>query len=192
MSHLSAIRNLHKLVASLMVAALFAAAFFTTTPSASAADGTVTLSGGTLTITAPENFAFTAVTLDGLSDKPTTGVFTVGVNDPTGSNAGWRLTATMGVLTHSVNVAKTLPATTIASSAAVSVTDTTGATAATNSAVYPYTFSATNTLPFYNAAADTGQGSHSYAVTTSQVVPKNSLAGTYTATLTVTLSSGPA
>jgi hypothetical protein len=186
MSHLSAIRNLHKLVASLMVAALFAAAFFTTTPSASAADGTVTLSGGTLTITAPENFAFTAVTLDGLSDKPTTGVFTVGVNDPTGSNAGWR------VLTHSVNVAKTLPATTIASSAAVAVTDTTGATAATNSAVYPYTFSATNTLPFYNAAADTGQGSHSYAVTTSQVVPKNSLAGTYTATLTVTLSSGPA
>src|SRR3954467_11540502 len=99
MTHFSSMRNLNKLVASLMVAVMFAAAFFATSPSAKAAEGSVTLTGSPApAITAPDNFTFHAVTLDGLADKPTSGTFTVGVNDATGTNAGWKLTAVMTTL----------------------------------------------------------------------------------------------
>jgi hypothetical protein len=183
-------RTINKLVASLMVAAMFAAAFMISGHNASAADGTVTLTGGTLALTDPGDFVFGAVTLDGLSAQSTTGTFTVGVDDPTASNAGWRLMSTLTPLTDAATHA--LPAATIAAGADIDPTNTAGATAATNSITYPYTFPAAVATTFYNAAINTGQGSHTYDVTATQSVPKNSFAGDYTATLTVTLISGPA
>ncbi len=175
MTCFNSLNNLSKLVTSLLVAALFAAAFFVSGATANAATGTATLSGGTLTITAPSNFTFSAVTLDGLSNKTATGPFTVGVDDPTGTNAGWKLTATLTALADSATpTPHTLPAPTIAVAADITPTDTLGATPATNSITYPYSFPPTTATTFYNAAVNTGQGSHSYAVNITQSVPKNS------------------
>lgn len=186
-------RTINKLVASLMFAAMFAAAFMVSGATASAATGTVALTGGTLGITAPSNFSYTGVTLDGLSAKTATGSFTVGVDDPTGTNAGWKLTATMSLMADAVTpTPNTLPAAQILVAGNIAITDTAGATAATNSITYPYTFPAVTATTFFNAAVNTGQGSHSYAVTATQSVPKNSYAGTYTATLAVSLAAGPA
>jgi hypothetical protein len=182
--------TLNKLMTSLLVAAIISTVFLANMQHANAATGTVDLTGGELTLTAPENFSFSGVTLDGLADKSATGTFTVGVDDPTGTNAGWKLSATLTALVDTNS--HTLPAAQILTSDDISVSDTSGATAATNTISYPYTFPASPATSFYTADVNTGQGSHSYDVTVTQDVPKNSYAGTYSGTLTISLEAGPA
>jgi len=96
-------RTISKLVASLM----FAAAFFVSGHNASAAardaTGSVALSAGTLSVTVPGTFSFTAKTLDGVNAKDTTRNIVLAVNDGSATNAGWKLQATMGVLTSSLS-----------------------------------------------------------------------------------------
>ncbi|MBN9386735.1 MAG: WxL domain-containing protein [Chloroflexi bacterium] len=182
--------TLNKLMTSLMVAAIISTVFLASIQHANAATGTVDLSGGDLTLTVPTDFSFSGVTLDGLADKSATGTFTVGVDDPSGTNAGWKLSAILTPLADTNS--HTLPAAQILTSNDIAVTDTSGATAATNSISYPYTFPESVATVFYNAAVNTGQGSHSYGVTITQSVPKNSYAGTYSGTLTISLVAGPA
>ncbi|HEY8311332.1 MAG TPA: IPT/TIG domain-containing protein, partial [Gemmatimonadaceae bacterium] len=154
------------------------------------AGGTGTLTGGytyigTLSITAaPANFSYSAA----LSGDPLTlsSSFAVSVNDATGSGAGWNLQATIGVLTDAAS--DTIPATdhTIQS---VAVTGVTG-TAPTNGISYPLAIPIASGKIF-NAAVNTGTGQATTTFTTRLVVPADTAAGTYTATLTVTIAAGP-
>jgi hypothetical protein len=51
--------------------------------------------------------------------------------------------------------------------------------------------SAPAAVPFFNAAVDTGLGEFSVVPTFKVAIPANTIADTYTSTLTVTLVSGP-
>lgn len=189
--------TLARLLTGLMVAALFSVAFVVTGPSARAATGsstgTATITGGSLSLTAPEDFSFGEVTLDGMSDQTTTGTFSVGVDDPTGTNAGWELKASLTLLSNGTN---TLPdAAQILQLSDITPNEVGGSTPAENSAnSFPFTFptSASSAAVFYNAAAGSGQGQHTYSVKVTQNVAKNSFAGNYSGTLTVSLDAGPA
>ena len=140
---------------------------------------------GTLSITAaPANFSYSAT----LSGDPLTlsSSFAVSVNDSRGSGAGWNLQATIGVLTDAAS--DTIPAGnhTIQS---VAVTGVTG-TAPTNGIGYPLAIP-TASGKIVNAALNTGTGQATMTFSTRLVVPADAAVGTYTATLTVTIASGP-
>lgn len=139
---------------------------------------------GILAITAqPADFSYSA-TLTG--DPVTrTASFAVGVNDSTGGGAGWNLQASTGPLTKE---ADTIPAAnhTITSATATGATGTTP----TNSVVYPLPLP-TSAGKIYNAATNTGTGQATVTLNTQLVVPADTAAGTYAATLTVTIAAGP-
>lgn len=153
-------------------------------PAVGAATSTATLTGGTLAITAPPaNFSYTGTLTGDVLNLPSS--FAVSVNDPTGTKAGWNLQATIGVLTNAGG--DTIPAAnhTIQS---VAISGVTG-TAPTNSV-------ATGAIPtaggkIFNAAANTGKGKSTETFTTQLAVPADAAAGSYTATMTVTIVSGP-
>jgi len=137
-----------------------------------------------LTITsAPANFSYSA-TLSG-DVVALASSFAVGVNDTTGSSAGWKLQATIGLLTSGSD---TIPAAnhTIQS---VAVTGVTGI-APTNSIAYPLAIP-TASGKIFNAAVNTGTGQSTMTFSTRLSVPADAAAGTYTATLTVTIAAGP-
>ncbi|MDQ2785184.1 MAG: IPT/TIG domain-containing protein [Chloroflexota bacterium] len=140
---------------------------------------------GTLAITAaPANFSYSA-TLNG-NPLTLTSSFAVGINDTTGSGAGWNLQAAIGVLTDAGS--DTIPASnhTIQS---VAVTGTTG-TAPTNGIGYPLAIPTTSGKVF-NAATNTGTGQATMTFSTHLTVPADAATGAYTATLTVTIATGP-
>jgi hypothetical protein len=77
---------------SFVSAALVASSLFFGVQAASAATSTATLTGGTLAITSPASDFTYSATLTGV-DVTLPSSFVVGVNDPTGSKAGWNLQA---------------------------------------------------------------------------------------------------
>ena len=115
-----------------------------------------------------------------------TSSFAVTVNDATQSGAGWNLQATVGVLTDAAS--DTIPAAnhTIQN---VTVSGTTG-TAPTNGVNYPMAIP-TASGKIYNAAVNTGTGQATMTFNTQLSAPAETPAGTYTATLTVTVAAGP-
>jgi len=163
--------------------------------SAKAADGTgeVVLTGGSLTISVPATINYSGVTLDGLVAKNSTASFNFSVTDATGSGAGWKVTMSSTVMTsgsHTIAAANhTFKAT---GSVALVATDT--GVAATNAITAP-----TGTIPttgvsaasLYNADVDTGMGKSTIAVNTNLNVPLATYAGTYDATITLSVVSGP-
>ena len=149
-----------------------------------AATSTATLSAGSLTITAPPaNFSYTGTLTGDVLNLASS--FAIGVNDATGSKAGWNLQGTIGVLTSGSD--------TIAAAnhtiQSVAVTGVTG-TAPVNAIGYPLVLP-TAAAKIYNAGANTGKGKSTETFTTQLAVPADAAAGTYTATFTVTIVSGP-
>lgn len=151
----------------------------------SAATSTATLTAGSLSITAaPVNFLYPSTTLTG--DVITlTSSFAVGVNDATGSKAGWNLQGTIGVLTDAAS--DTIPAVghTITGVAISGVTGTAPTNAIANGQI------PTTAAKIFNAAANTGKGKSTETFSTQLSVPADTAAGVYTATLTVSIVSGP-
>ncbi len=156
-----------------------------TTPGGTANSPTNFTYIGTLAITAqPANFSYSAT----LSGNPLTltSSFAVSINDATGSGAGWNLQATIGTLMDATS--DTIPASnhTIQS---VTMTGTTG-TAPTNGIGYPLVIP-TASGKIFNAATNTGTSQATMTFTTHLVAPADAAVGTYTATLTVTIATGP-
>lgn len=153
--------------------------------SVSAATSTATLTAGTLSITAaPANFSYPSTALTG-NVITLTSNFAVGVNDATGSKAGWNLQATIGVLTNAAS--DTIPAAnhTITGVTISGVTGTAPTNGIANGPI------PTTAAKIFNAAANTGKGQSTETFATQLSVPADAAAGTYTATLTVTIVSGP-
>lgn len=165
------------LIASLMISV----------PSADAADGTVVLTGGALAIGTVNNFSYPSTTLNG-SAVNLTSSFAVPVTDPTGSGAGWNLTAQIGTLTTGGVTPRTIAASNHTLTGA-SVSGVTG-TGPTNAIPYPMAIP-TTTAKIYNAALNTGMGQSTITLATQLAVPANTYAGSYSATLTISIVSGP-
>lgn len=169
-----------------------------------AADGTVTITGGTLAFgTAPVVNAATGVNLNGL-DTSTPYTINLDVNDPTGTGAGWNVTMTSTTFAGpptgtAANTGKSLAtgASTIAARPATSCYSGSTCTLATDGTVvsYPYTVPAGAVAPtatkMYSAAANTGLGRMTFSPTVSIAIPANTYAGTYTSTVTLSLLSAP-
>jgi hypothetical protein len=150
----------------------------------SAATSTATLTAGTLSITSPASsytYPSTALTGDIIN---LTSSFAVSVDDATGSKAGWKLQGLITVLTSGTD---TIPAVGHTISG-VAVTGVTG-TAPTNGVALGQI--PTTTASIFNAAANTGKGRSTETFATALAVPADTAVGVYTATLTVTILSGP-
>jgi hypothetical protein len=165
--------------ALLMVASLVVAG-----SAVSAATSTATLSGGSLTVAAPASFSYSGTLTGDVLNLGSN--FAVSVNDATGSKAGWQLQASVGVLTDAAS--DTIPAAnhTIQSVAATSITGT----APVNSITYPMAIPAT-TAKIYNSALSKGMGKSTETFATQLAVPADAAAGSYSATMTVSIIAGP-
>lgn len=134
-----------------------------------------------------------STTLTG-ADQVVTAPYTLDINDPTGAQAGWSVTATSTTFTAG---SATLPtsATTVTSSPTLRCDPGNGCTLATNSVGYPYSLPAGSTAPtatkLVNAAINSGMGAETAAFQFSLAVPASTYAGNYTSTWTLTLGSGP-
>jgi hypothetical protein len=154
-----------------------------------AATASATLTAGTLTITsAASDFSYASAPLTGDAFDLTSS-FTVGVNDPTGSGAGWKLMATIGVLTD----ASQNPNATIAASnhtiTSATPSQTTGVPP-TNGATYPMQIP-TDGGKIFSANASTGKGKSTLTFATQLHIPADATAGSYSTTMTVTIAAGP-
>ncbi len=150
---------------------------------ATGATSSLSLTAGTLGITSPPaNFGYTgSLTGDVLT---LTSSFAVSVSDSSGTGAGWNLQAQIGTLTAGVN---TIPAANHSISG-VSVSGVKG--------VGPSNSVVTGQIPttmgkIFNAAANSGMGQSTMTFNTQLTVPASALAGTYNATMTVSIVSGP-
>jgi hypothetical protein len=112
-----------------------------------------------------------------------------------GASPGWRLTITSTQFTTGGGTPHTLATTASKVTAVTSVCAVGPCVNPTNSVAYPVTVPAAGVPPaavrFFNAAANTGQGTFTVTPTVKVSVPQNSYAGTYTSTLTLAIVSGP-
>jgi len=173
--------------------------------------GTVTLTGGALTLASPASLAWTG-TLTGTAQSLVDIVAAdqqYTVNDATGSGAGWHVTASATTFT---NGASTFPNTgtfvtngstsSITATTAPSATCSTTCTLPTNTTTYPVAITTAATSPpastIYDTSAATGLGSIVIGGSTATNpvgwwvnVPGNAIAGAYTSTITMAIISGP-
>ena len=154
--------------------------------------GTMTVTGGNLSMTAGDDPAFTGVTLDGTDQTPNDTI-DIDVKDLTGTGAGWNLQITS--TTFNGGSGHTLATTATTITGVSSVCDTGTCTNPTNVIGYALTVPADTAPPlaatFFNAAVTTGMGDFTITPTFELSVPAATYAGTYTSTMTLTLASAP-
>ncbi len=178
------------------------AAMIPSTALAQATDTTsVTLTGGTLSVSAAplaDNFPATALT--GATQTLTTNFNDWRINDATGSGAGWNVTMSASQFSDGATTPKTLPTSSLKLKAPlVTAVDTLNlATAPVAQGAAPWTIDTGTAVKVFSAAANTGQGewnmNHVNLSTDKDLVltvPANASAATYTSTITTTLTSGP-
>ena len=165
-------------LATLTVTSIAAAATFT---------ATATLTGSTgFGLTLPANATLTT-TLDG-SDQIVTYAPLLGITDGRGTGSGWNLS--VASTTFADGSGHTLAPGEI-SSVAQSCHSGTGCTpAVTQGITYPVPIGSTATK-YFNAAADTGLGNLDVRPSFDVIVPGNAYSGSYDATLTLAIASGP-
>lgn len=128
--------------------------------------------------------------------QTTTGTMTLTAEDTSGTGAGWNVTVQSSAFAYSgVNGGSPIPAANFAITAAGAPTLVSGqAVDATGGPKVPPT-NATGTLDVarktLQAEAGFGQGTYAQTLDVSLTVPAQSRAGTYAATLTVTIAAGP-
>ncbi|MBK8902314.1 MAG: WxL domain-containing protein [Anaerolineaceae bacterium] len=153
--------------------------------------GSMTVTGGSLTIDAVDNPAFPGVTLNGTSQSVSDSI-AIDVQDLRGSGAGWQLEVTSTTFT---NGTQTLPTTALSITDVISACDGTTCTDPTNGYLYPLTVPADATAPsavaFFDAALNTGLGDFTITPTFSLAVPATTYAGTYNSTITLTVANVP-
>ncbi len=173
--------------------------------------GTATVAGGALAIAAPSTLRW-ATTLNGF-DLNGDGRATLTAVDATGSGSGWSITASITPFTDSSAALKhpqafrptqvTLNGSSSSAGSDEAPKETCTATStcslADNGVTYPVTVTATcgtsgtGCAPTTVASASTtsGMGAIAMAVTAWLKIPADAHAGTYTGTITLTISSGP-
>ena len=174
---------------------LIGAAFAVLPASAFGASATATgtLSGSTLSLSTSAAPSFSA-NLDSGDSTPTYTV-PLTIQDTRGTGAGWNATITSTQFTTGGGTPSTLATNASTLTGVTSACATGTCTNPTNSVTYPIAVPAGSTPPtavkFFNAAANSGMGKFTNTPTIGVFVPQNSVAGTYTSTLTVSIVSGP-
>jgi len=162
---------------------------------------TVTVTGGTLSVT-PANVTLSAVTLDGTDQLSTSasGSNSWSATDARGTGAGWNLTIDSTDFTDGGTPVRTINISAADQQFKIQLLDaniavTAGNTKPTSSAT---TLTAIPEAPaaglkFVSAAADTGMGTYAINPNFELAVPAETYVGTgtYTATVTVSAVSGP-
>jgi hypothetical protein len=173
--------------------------------------GTLTLAGGTLTLTSPSSLSWTT-TLTGLNQSvvdTTSADQQYTVDDATGSGAGWHVTMSATTFTTGTH---TLPnsGTFVTNGSTTSITATAGPTATctgtctlpSNSTTYPVTITTAASSPtpvtIYDTAAASGMGQiviggsgQPNPVGWWVNIPASAAAGSYTSVITMAVVSGP-
>lgn len=153
--------------------------------------GSLTVTGGSLTMSAGDNPAFPGVTLDGTAQSVSDAI-NIDVQDLRGTGAGWHLEVTSTTFTDGSN---TLPNTALSITGVTTTCDGTTCTDPTNSHTYSIGVPADTVAPtaveFFDAAAGTGLGDFTVTPTFSLAVPATTYAGTYNSTVTLTIANTP-
>jgi hypothetical protein len=170
-----------------------AVAAFATNPPPTTTNASVAVNAGNLSESAPATAVATAVTLSG-DDQTTTYSFDITVTDATGSNAGWNLQIAATQF-NDLPSTDTLPSTASTISGAPTATcisNGNNCSTLTNTVTYPpILMLTTSAQKFFNAAAGSGRGKFKVTPTVNVFVPANTVAATYSSTVTVSLVSGP-
>ncbi len=182
-----------KVVGILLVFALLALSVV----AVGAETGTVTITGGTLSVT-PVDVTLSGVTLDG-TDKISTsasGSNSWSATDARGTGLGWNLT--IGATDFDDGVDKNID---IAQSDSefkiqlldANVTVTAGNTKPVSQVATLTAIPDTGSLKFLSAATDTGMGTYAIAPNFELEIPAETYvgSGTYTSTITITAATGP-
>lgn len=155
----------------------------------------LTLTAGTLTSSIADT-SLTALSYSN-SSQSRTGSMTLTADDSTGSGLGWNVTVLSSAFVYSGSAidATNIPAVNFAITTANAPSMTAGqAIDATNGPKVPSS-GATGTLDsahkVIQANASYGLGTYTQALAVSLAVPAQSRAGTYTGTMTVTISAAP-
>lgn len=153
--------------------------------------GSLSVTGGTLTISAVDNPAFPGVTLNGSAQSVSDSI-DIDVQDLRGTGDGWHLEVTS---TTFDNGSQTLPTTALTITGVTSACDGTTCTDPTNGNSYAITVPADTVAPtaveFFDAAAGTGLGDFTITPSFSLAVPATTYAGTYNSTITLTVANVP-
>lgn len=153
--------------------------------------GSMTVTGGALTMSAVDNPAFPGVTLNG-SAQSVNDAIDIDVQDLRGTGDGWHLEVTSTTFT---NGSQTLPTTAMSITGVSSACDGTSCTDPTNGNSYSITVPAAGTAPtaveFFDAATSTGLGDFAITPTFELAVPATTYAGTYNSTITLTIANTP-
>lgn len=190
-------RNIRRIAVTGVAGVLIAGVY---TPSAFAAETNVTVTGGSLAITAaPTAGDFTAVTLDGTA-KTTTATFAgFEVNDPRGTGAGWNVTVQATQFKEwdgaaYVATGKTLALNSLSLAAPTVAADGT-TSAAPSITAGPYSVDAASAVKIASAATNTGMGKYDFTQATASPltlsIPTTAYAKSYRSTLTVSTVTGP-
>jgi len=168
---------------------------------AAAADPDAVVTGGTLTIAELAIADFTPVTLDGTT-QPTTAVVTdTALTDSTGAGDGWQVSlkasaftlAAADLLLAADGAVGTLPLSSLElGTVSIAVVDT-GSTAITNIDVLQGKIDTVAGLNILSAPLNEGMGTYTVSMLpmTLTLLPASTYAGTYTSTVTETLTTGP-
>lgn len=149
--------------------------------------GTVEITGGNLSIV-PQAITFEGVTLSGAAQSGIAGSTTAWtVTDPTGTGAGWTVTIQAGDFEKTTDPTKTIPASGF--KASLSDIDTIAGNAPPTSSLAGASLDQEQVL--VSAAAGEGMGTYKVTPTFTLDVPVDTYAGTYEATVTLTISAGP-
>jgi len=153
--------------------------------------GSMTVTGGSLTMSAVDNPAFPGVTLNGSAQSVSDSI-AIDVQDLRGTGAGWHLEVTSTTFT---NGTQTLPTTALSITGVTTACDGTTCTDPNNGNAYSLTVPADATAPtaveFFDAALSTGMGDFTVTPTFSLSVPATTYAGTYNSTVTLTVANVP-
>jgi hypothetical protein len=158
-----------------------------------AAESTSTITGGTLSITQPTIGSFADVILDGSVQTTTATVGSFTVTDATGTGNGWNVVVKASQFSDSIN-SLTLPTDSL-SIALPTVTAKDGADLASTVTPNMGTIDNGTGVKILSAALEGGMGAYDIAYAsdalTLNLLPKDVKAGTYTSTITVTVTTGP-
>lgn len=163
-------------------------------PAVAADDTNVTVTGGTLAITAaPTASNFTGVTLDGTAKTTTAALAAFEVNDARGTGAGWNVTIAGTAFAEHSGTAYVASGKTLANGS-LDIAVPTVAQDGTTSAVPTMTGGTVDgtTRKIASAAVDTGMGKFDVgAAALTLSIPASAYAKSYRSDLTISVNTGP-
>ena len=140
---------------------------------------------GSLTVTNSSVASISAVTLEGVSQSSTGSLGPITVTDNRGTGAGWSVTMTVSDFTCCEPV-RTIPSTNLTVNPG-SVNIVSGKSVGVSAGESHTVSSATDPVTLMTAIADSGLGSYRVTPNITLSIPGDAYAGTYTATVTVTI-----